>query len=194
MDFIVDNYVWFIVVGIIILMAVIGYIADKTDFGRKGKTEKVVEKKKEKPKKEKKPQPTKIEVDAKGINELSQDVAEKNFNNSDNPVEPPVNSDEVSLPPIDDSEPVVDQQFTAPMANEAVDQSLFAPLTEETTENKVDQVVENNQVNEVINEEPQNGENNQVDELQNINPTTLPETNEENKNEPVAEDEDIWKF
>ena len=54
MDFIVDNYVWFIVVGIIILMAVIGYIADKTDFGRKGKDEDTKEKKVEKPKKEKK--------------------------------------------------------------------------------------------------------------------------------------------
>ena len=53
MDFIVDNYVWFIVVGIIILMAVIGYIADKTDFGRKGKEEATKEKKVEKPKKEK---------------------------------------------------------------------------------------------------------------------------------------------
>lgn len=40
MDFIADNYVWFIIVGIIILMAVIGYFADKTDFGRKVKTEK----------------------------------------------------------------------------------------------------------------------------------------------------------
>ena len=45
MDFIVDNYVWFIVGGVIILMAVIGYIADKTDFGRKGKENKVKEEK-----------------------------------------------------------------------------------------------------------------------------------------------------
>ena len=43
MDFIVDNYIWFIVIGVVILMAVIGYIADKTDFGRKGKNEDAVE-------------------------------------------------------------------------------------------------------------------------------------------------------
>ena len=35
MDFIVDNYFWFIVGGILILMIIIGYIAEKTDFGRK---------------------------------------------------------------------------------------------------------------------------------------------------------------
>ena len=35
MDFIVDNYVWFIGGGIVLLMIIIGYIAEKTDFGRK---------------------------------------------------------------------------------------------------------------------------------------------------------------
>ena len=35
MEFIVENYVWFIIGGITILMAVVGYIADITDFGRK---------------------------------------------------------------------------------------------------------------------------------------------------------------
>lgn len=35
MDFIVDNYFWFIVGGIVLLMIIIGYIAEKTDFGRK---------------------------------------------------------------------------------------------------------------------------------------------------------------
>lgn len=35
MDFIVDNYFWFIVGGIVVLMIIIGYIAEKTDFGRK---------------------------------------------------------------------------------------------------------------------------------------------------------------
>lgn len=34
-EFIINNYVWFIVIAIIITMAIIGYIADKTEFGRK---------------------------------------------------------------------------------------------------------------------------------------------------------------
>lgn len=35
MQFIVDNYIWFIVGGVVLLMAIIGYFADRTDFGRK---------------------------------------------------------------------------------------------------------------------------------------------------------------
>ena len=196
MDFITDNYIWFIVGGVVILMAIIGYIADKTDFGRKWKTEKVVEKKK---KKNKESKPTKIEVDAKGINELSQDVAEKNFKNSENEV----NNDVTFTPPLtDDVQPTVnDQQFTAPIANETVDQSLFAPLTEQSdqtvnndTTTNDNSVAQNDTVSEVVNEEPQNSEDNQVEELQNINPTNLPETTDKKENEVVSEDEDIWKF
>lgn len=37
MDFLSEYYLWFIIGGIILVMAVIGYIADKTDFGRKNK-------------------------------------------------------------------------------------------------------------------------------------------------------------
>ena len=35
MDFVVDNYLWFIAGGIVVLMIIIGFIAEKTDFGRK---------------------------------------------------------------------------------------------------------------------------------------------------------------
>lgn len=196
MDFITENYIWFIVGGVVVLMAIIGYIADKTDFGRKGKTEKIVDKKK---KKNKETKPTKIEVDAKGINELSQDVAEKNFKNSENEV----NNDVSFTPPLTDNvQPTVnDQQFTTPTANETVDQSLFVPLTEQSdqavnndTTTNDNSVVRNNTVSEIVNEEPQNSEDNQVEELQNINPTNLPETTDKKENEVVSEDEDIWKF
>lgn len=37
MEFLSEYYLWFIIGGIILVMAVIGYIADKTDFGRKNK-------------------------------------------------------------------------------------------------------------------------------------------------------------
>lgn len=35
MDFLIDNYLWFIIGGIVLIMIVIGYFAEKTDFGRK---------------------------------------------------------------------------------------------------------------------------------------------------------------
>lgn len=49
MQFITDNYIWFLIGGIVLLMVIIGYIAEKTDFGHKdvGKKEKK-DKKKEK--------------------------------------------------------------------------------------------------------------------------------------------------
>ena len=34
MTFVTENYLWFIVGGIVILMIVIGYFAEKTNFGR----------------------------------------------------------------------------------------------------------------------------------------------------------------
>lgn len=40
MDFIINNYLWFIIGGILIFMIVIGYFAEKTDFGRKPLREK----------------------------------------------------------------------------------------------------------------------------------------------------------
>ena len=163
MDFIVDNYVWFIVVGVIILMAVIGYIADKTDFGRKGKEEDTKEKKVEKPKKEKKVKETKekIKVEAKGINELTQEVAENN------------KVDVQESADLNVVEPVQNVQVN----NENIDQSLFAPLTDN--------------VNEVI---PQNNEVVENTELKNVESSKLENPIQENNNQTVAEDEDIWKF
>ena len=32
MDFIINNYIWIIVISIILIMALIGYLAEKTDF------------------------------------------------------------------------------------------------------------------------------------------------------------------
>ena len=163
MDFIVDNYVWFIVVGIIILMAVIGYIADKTDFGRKGKDEDTKEKKVEKPKKEKKvkEKKEKIKVEAKGINELTQEVAENN---------------KVDVQQSNDLN-VVEPVQNVQVNNENIDQSLFAPLTDN--------------VNEVI---PQNNESVENTELKNVEPAKLENPIQENNNQTVAEEEDIWKF
>ena len=34
-DFVIDNYIWFAIGAIAILMIIIGFIAEKTDFGRK---------------------------------------------------------------------------------------------------------------------------------------------------------------
>ena len=118
MEFIMDNYIWFIVGGIVILMAVIGYFADKSDFGRKKNNEEVVEKpKKEKKVKNKEEKPTKIEVDAKGIGELSQSVIENNLkeeSNTDSIKENNENIDQALFAPLENSGPVSYTHLTLP--------------------------------------------------------------------------------
>lgn len=166
MDFIVQNYVWFIVGGVIILMAVIGYIADKTDFGRKGKEENKIEKpKKEKKAKEKK---EKIKVEPKGINELTQKVNEKDKINIETDQNPNVNMQNIT-----DNVQATD----VTSSNENIDQSLFAPLTDD--------------VKEVI---PQDSKKDEPLELKSVEPAKLETSNQENNSQKVAEDEDIWKF
>lgn len=48
MDFVINNYIIFIILGVIFLMALIGYIADNTNFEKKPKKEKVKKDKKNK--------------------------------------------------------------------------------------------------------------------------------------------------
>lgn len=49
MDFVIDNYLWFIIGAIVLLMIIIGYFAEKTNFGKiplnsnKEKKEKTIE-------------------------------------------------------------------------------------------------------------------------------------------------------
>ncbi len=166
MEFIMDNYIWFIVGGIVILMAVIGYFADKSDFGRKKNNEEVVEKpKKEKKVKNKEEKPTKIEVDAKGIGELSQSVIENNLKEKSN-------TDSIKE------------------NNENIDQALFAPLENSGQEAK-GQNDNSNGIEEVI--ENHEDDPKAVADLTPIEPTTLEVTNDSN-NQTNSDEDDIWKF
>ena len=45
MDFIINNYIWIIVISIILVMALIGYLAEKTDFIHENKQKKKEHKK-----------------------------------------------------------------------------------------------------------------------------------------------------
>lgn len=97
MDFIIDNYVWFIVAGVILIMTLIGYIADKTEFVENQKAkDKEKKKKQEQLKKEKKSK--------------EQEIFEKEIHNGKNlvleesPVDYPIEIEESSdEPPVDTS-------------------------------------------------------------------------------------------
>ena len=159
MDFIIENYVWFIVAFVVIVMAIIGYFADKTDFGRK------IEKKEKKQNNKKN---EKIKVEAKGINELTQNIAENNKDAvSTNQDENIVNIDQIK-----------EQEKLEPMPidNANIDQSLFAPLTDTPSKEQI-----NDAVNSPV-------------ELKNIEPTNINNEGINNNEKNVSEDEDIWKF
>jgi hypothetical protein len=47
MEFVIENYIWFAIGGVVLLMALIGFIAEKTNFGQKPKKEKKEEVKEE---------------------------------------------------------------------------------------------------------------------------------------------------
>lgn len=63
MDFVIDNYLWFIIGGIVLIMIIIGYFAEKTNFGKKPLTKnKAEEQIMETEVSEKKEEPTITEV------------------------------------------------------------------------------------------------------------------------------------
>jgi len=213
MQFIMDNYVWFAVGGIVIIMAIIGYFADKTDFGRK-----VEEKKEPKIKKEKKPkkeksvkEPEKIEVEAKGIDELTKSMAETTKEEENTPVTDdlyaPLEATEEELDPTL-FEPLV------PLSNEIVTEEVEEPTVEETKEEiepvstnielpATDAMATTEEMGELelkpftpsAIEEPieESVEETVVPEMQPIEPLKE-EPVQIPASEPEATEEDIWKF
>lgn len=145
MDFIVENYLWIIIFIIVILMAIVGYIAEKTDFIKKS----------DKPKKEKikKQQDQPIVIEDKGIDEL----LEKNTKNS---VEKQ-NNDFIQMPSNDVTNPIINEPITED--NTTIDESLFAPLESSNSVNneeinelnpiEVTKLEDNESDNQVVTEE-----------------------------------------
>ena len=188
-EFVTENYVWVIVAGIVILMAVVGYIADKTDFGRnkfesepeeekeKVKPEKIVKEKvkKEKVKKEKNKK-------EKVVEELPivEPITLESVNNET--FEQPIYNETQKDFQIENNTYVDDNgQFTTDSLNQeieteqTVDQSLFEPLPS---------------IDQVFSDQPVEGNNIDVTS----EPINVNLTNEEVQNSEVESDDDIWKF
>lgn len=199
MDFIADNYIWAIIIVIVVLMAIVGYIADKTDFGRKEFAKRVTpdKPKKEKTKKEKAKKAKKSEV----VEELPV-VSDESLNNEvlDNVTEQEPSSNDLSFDSIVSDDLVQNQSVDVPgleediqlenvnsfdlnndstmdfnngsEENEAIDQSLFEPLP------SIDQVF-STPVGEEVSDSENSGE-------------SLSEA--VNQESEVESDDDIWKF
>lgn len=175
MDFIMDNFVLIIVIVIVILMAIVGYIADITDFGRKEFKKKITDNSKkektEKPKKEKKDKKKKEVIEEPVINNdvnienndyQQTDMGNMNFDN--------MNSENVVNNMDDNLESVSSYDLNNEINdtvedNEPIDQSLFEPLP------SIDQVFS----------EP-------IDNQQSV------DDNLSNEESEVQSEDDIWKF
>lgn len=214
MQFIMDNYIWFAVGGIVIIMAIIGYFADKTDFGRKTYEKEPKAKKEKKQKKEKKaPEPQKIEVDAKGINELTQSMAdtltedtqEETMDDLYAPLENTETQEEVDASLYEPLVPLTNEETTETNVVEEPAMEVQEPITTEVEVPMVDSMA-------TMEEEPKEVE------LQPFTPSTIEEPIEENVEENIepltqpieplteepiqipttesdtTEEDDVWKF
>jgi hypothetical protein len=171
MDFITDNYVWFIVGGIILVMALIGYIAERTDFGRKESTKKEKKEKIEKTNKEAVVAPpvqpieeVPVVTDADNLifgqdASLNDEVALNP--NVDETTVAGINEDlTVPLDPTSDVEaveetPVIDEELMAPLVSEDLNAPLEEPnetindINLEPVATETDSAVETDEVNEI---------------------------------------------
>lgn len=184
MNFITDNYVWFIVGGIVLVMALIGYIAEKTDFGRKGKTKKV------------EPIIEKPVVLSTPIVEATEEVPFEQPIMMGQPFVPTTPTlTEESVMPVVEAEMVVEEAVKPELETE---ESLISEASEEPVAADESLVVtepkeEITEVSEVVSEEPTNLDlHNDMKDID----IPLPAIDElkVNDEEAAAEDNDVWKF
>ena len=78
MEFLQENFLWIMIAIIVILMAIVGYIADKTGFISKS------DKVSKEPKKKEEKKDLHIVIEDKGINELTKKTMDPIYNKNDN--------------------------------------------------------------------------------------------------------------
>lgn len=215
-EFITDNYLWFIIGGVILVMALIGYIAEKTNFGRgydgeerekepekikreKPKREKPERRKKEKLKKEKvKKEKAPIVPIVEDLNDQPKDNVVKGGTDDFKILEPDVSPEELleqelsneSLSDmIDLNQPindVVNNINEQPNDIMGMEEDLTVPFVLEDNSSNEDTVEP--LIEDIVTEEPILEEV-KVETIEN-NEVELPDIEKvENKDE-----EDIWKF
>ncbi len=179
--FVQDNYVWFIVIGVLLVMAIIGYYADKTDFGRQDKVRQPKVKKSKKQKMKKEPEVDPAIEEATSSNPSINDILGSftpTQEQSEETVEPVFH-------PIEDT-----SSMDVPVEQEADDEEIEelepVKLEESFEPNISEEQIEPVAPVEPIQEDLYVG----LDGTPNVYSTPIPEAKE------LAEenDEDVWKF
>lgn len=190
MNFLEANYIWLIIIGVILIMALIGYIAEKNDYGKVERKPKEPKVKKEKKKKEKKEEvKEKIETPEIDFNnfdvsmEATPEVAPiEEFAIDPEPVQEITPTFEDLNIPVKEEPKPMEEDLTAPLEGikqvetpviEDIPADLYAPIgdvVEEKTEEPIP----------VPDVEP-------VD-------AKLPDLDKIKENDAPAIDDDVWKF
>lgn len=153
MEFVMNNIMWFIGAGIILLMTMIGYYAEKTDFGRNVDDDKK-SKKEKKPKKDKKEEPAGIPV-LENI-EIEKNTGDNSVIENTNPLDEEItniennNSDNVSLETVSEIDKENSNTITDTVSTDIQEVSeLENSQKEDIVEEKIEDIVSEPVIEEV---------------------------------------------
>lgn len=164
MSFINDNIVWLIIIVVIIILAVIGYIADKSGFSQRLNEKKAKENARPIDEPEEKIEFKEPELDNNNIFDNTQNSNEDNnsgeliFNDSDNQEQATDTNEEISFDIPESTKEVEEQSNDIPVNNEEV--TFDNPDTTETNLNNGELVFTDNEQPEETAEETQSEDNN----------------------------------
>lgn len=162
-EFIINNYKWIMIISAVLLMILIGYIADSTDFGRAGKDKNSSKDNKSMENDE----DNSHKIDDEIINNQSSLSDINSVSNKDNFVIPNNNNvnEEVIAPSIV-SENTVNIPYQEPIINEAPISDTLNQVTdvvEESNISPIQQIINNNPLDD-FNNQPLENVNNVVEE------------------------------
>ena len=164
MSFINDNIVWLIIIVVIIILAVIGYIADKSGFSQRLNERKAKENARPIDEPEEKIEFKEPELDNNNIFDNTQNSNEDNnsgeliFNDSDNQEQATDTNEEISFDIPESTKEVEEQSNDIPVSNEEV--TFDNPNTTETNLNNGELVFTDSEQPEEKTEETKSEDNN----------------------------------
>lgn len=187
LDFVKDNYIWFIVGGIVLIMTLIGYFAEKTNFGKKGEHRNKTEKKSKKDKNE---SIEEIPFEEETLDLFQTDDAITNdVMNDDTKIEESAIEDSIVEEPMQDlNEIEIQEPMSIP--NESIDDTISNTETEEIPEELY--VGLDGEPNTYKNMEETIEDKTEHDSID----MDLPDIESLNTNQEEANlaDDDIWRF
>ena len=191
LQFIQENYVWFIVGGIVLIMVIIGYFAEKTDFGAK----KIEKKEKKSKTDELNEEEISHIIEENGVNQGLSDLVSENAEIPNDIIDDNQINEDLNAP-FGDSD--MNADFNETEESEVENNDVNTEITDidnvEETSN-AEETVETNEDIDVNTDINENAETSVEEETSNIEDITTPLPSiDEVKEDTVNSDDDIWNF